>query len=275
LYAKIDFAFCVQNGQTILGCSANERNHHGRVATTGAQGKKSVPDAKRKKGIVKKSIAPINRPRPLHQEVVDRLRDMIIEGEIGIGDRLHEANLSEILNVSRTPLREAVKLLATEGLVELLPGRGARVAALSPDDIEELFEVIGGLERLAAELAATRMTARDLERLQRMHEKMSVHFDNGERHEYFAINHAIHEAIVAMAKNAMLTAAHTALMAKARRGRYTALASDARWTEAMGEHETLMDAFAKRDGKLAGEILLAHDIRTGKTTKELLRAKRL
>ncbi|MBB3459017.1 DNA-binding GntR family transcriptional regulator [Rhizobium sp. BK313] len=229
-------------------------------------------EAKRKKTTTARSIAPINRARPLHEEVVDRLRDMIIEGEIGVGDRLHEIGLSEILNVSRTPLREAVKLLATEGLVELLPGRGARVAALSPDDVEELFEVISGLERLAAELAAARMTARDLERLQRMHEKMAVHFQKGERHEYFAINHAIHEAIVAAAKNAMLSATHASLMAKARRGRYTALASDARWREAMAEHETLMQALAKRDGKLAGDILFEHDRRTGETTREILKS---
>jgi DNA-binding GntR family transcriptional regulator len=230
---------------------------------------------KRKKTTAGRSIAPINRARPLHEEVVDRLRDMIIEGEIAVGDRLHETALSEVLNVSRTPLREAVKLLATEGLVELLPGRGARVAALSPDDVQELFEVISGLERLAAELAAVRMTARDLERLQRLHEKMAVHFQNGERHEYFAINHAIHEAIVTAAKNTTLSAMHSSLMAKARRGRYTALASDARWKEAMGEHEALMQALAKRDAKLAGDILFQHDRRTGETTREILKSAKL
>jgi DNA-binding GntR family transcriptional regulator len=196
---------------------------------------------------------------------------MIIEGEIGIGERLNEGDLAETLHVSRTPLREAFKLLATEGLVELVPGRGARVAILSPDDIEDLFEVVSGLERLAAELAASRMTARDLERLQRMHEKMALHFQNGERREYFALNHSIHETIVAYAKNAMLSATHASLMAKARRGRYAALASDGRWKEAMAEHQALMDALAKRDGKLAGEILFAHDRRTGETTRDILK----
>ncbi|MDR3476254.1 MAG: GntR family transcriptional regulator [Devosia sp.] len=218
--------------------------------------------------------APIVRPRPLHEEVVDRLRDMIIEGEIEAGARLHEIDLSGILNVSRTPLREALKLLANEGLVDLLPGRGARVSTLSADRVRELFEVISGLERLAAELAAIRMTARDLERLKRMHTRMAAHFSAGERHEYFALNHEIHVAIVAAAKNEMLANAHAALMVKARRGRYTALASEARWKEAMAEHEALMDALGRRDGKAAGEILFQHDLRTGETTREMLEGER-
>jgi len=231
-----------------------------------------VLEAKRRKGLTAHTVVPINRARPLHEEVVDRLRDMIIEGELEIGERLHETSLSETLNVSRTPIREAVKLLATEGLVELLPGRGARVSALSPEGVVELFEVISGLERLAAELAAVRMHARDLDRLKRLHDKMSAHFEAGERHEYFALNHSIHMAIVAAAKNTTLVNTHSALMAKARRGRYTALASDLRWKEAMAEHEALMDAFAKRNGKLAGDILFEHDRRTGETTREILKS---
>lgn len=222
----------------------------------------------------RRPIMPIGRARPLHEEVVARLRDMIVEGEIKTGERLHEIGLSEVLNVSRTPLREALKLLANEGLVDLLPGRGARVSALSPESVGELFEVVSGLERLAAELAATRMTARDLERLQRMHDKMAGHFAAGERHEYFALNHEIHVAIVAASKNEILVNTHAGLMVKARRGRYTALASEERWKEAMGEHEALMEALRRRDGQRAGEILFQHDRRTGETTRDMLKAKR-
>jgi DNA-binding GntR family transcriptional regulator len=214
----------------------------------------------------------ISRARPLHEHVVDRLRDMIIEGEIAAGQRLHEISLAETLKVSRTPLREALKLLANEGLVELLPGRGAPVSTLTPDGVAELFEVISGLERLAAELAVLRMTARDLDRLRRMHERMAVHFEAGERREYFALNHRIHLAIVAGAKNPTLAATHATFMVKARWGRYTALASSDRWREAMAEHEALMAAFASRDAHRAGEILFEHDRRTGQTTRQLLLA---
>jgi DNA-binding GntR family transcriptional regulator len=137
-----------------------------------------------------------------------------------------------------------------------------------------MSNAISGLERLAAELAATRMTARDLERLQRMHDKMAAHFAAGERHEYFALNHDIHVAIVAGSKNETLAVTHAALMVKARRGRYAALASEQRWKEAMAEHEDLMEAFRRRDAKQAGEILFQHDRRTGQTTKEMLKAEK-
>jgi DNA-binding GntR family transcriptional regulator len=145
------------------------------------------------------------------------------------------------------------------------------VSRQTPESIAELFEVISGLERLAAELAADRMKARDFDRLRRAHDKMAMHFRAGERHEYFALNHQIHMMIVAAAKNETLTATHGALMTKARWGRYTALASAERWSEAMSEHEALMDALVRRDGKLAGEILFRHDRRTGETTKQMLK----
>lgn len=214
------------------------------------------------------------RQRPLHEAVVDRLRDMIIEGELRVGERLHEFNLAETLNVSRTPVREAVKLLATEGLVELLPGRGARVAALSAKTITDLLEVIGGIERHACELAAERMTARELAKLSRMHERMAGYHQAGNLHDYFKLNNEIHVAIVAAAKNATLATTHAALILKARRGRHAALASQARWAEAMAEHELLMKAFAERDGRKAGEIMLQHDLRTREVVQRILEASK-
>jgi DNA-binding GntR family transcriptional regulator len=221
----------------------------------------------------KKSAAAIQRQKPLHEAAVERLRDMIIEGDLAVGERLHDGYLAEILIVSRTPIREAIKLLASEGLVELLPGRGARVAALSIESVRELFEVIAGIERHACELAAVRMSSREIEKLQRMHERMAKHHRAGERHDYFKLNHEIHLAIVAASKNAILQSTHASLIVKARRGRYTALASQARWIEAMAEHELLMKAFGDRDGRKAGEIMLAHDRRTGAVVLQLLQGE--
>ncbi len=90
--------------------------------------------------LAKQTVSAVERPKPLHATVIERLRDMIVEGELATGERLHDANLAATLNVSRTPIREAIKLLATEGLVDLLPGRGARVSDLSIDDIMELLD---------------------------------------------------------------------------------------------------------------------------------------
>src|ERR1700727_1488998 len=129
----------------------------------------------------RRPVAAIVRPKPLHETVVERLRDMIVEGELASGERLHDANLAKILQVSRTPIREATKLLATEGLVDLLPGRGARVSELSSEDILDLFETIAGIERHACELAAERMSERDLDTLHPTHKRMAHPHAAGER----------------------------------------------------------------------------------------------
>ena len=98
-------------------------------------------------------VVPLPR-QGLHEEVVNRLRLRIVEGEIAPGAKLNERELSESLQVSRTPLREAIKMLAAEGLVELLPNRGAVAAQLGRQDVIDAFEVIAGLEGMSGELAA-------------------------------------------------------------------------------------------------------------------------
>src|SRR6202046_2325973 len=188
----------------------------------------------------RRPVAAIVRAKPLHETVVERLRDMIVEGELASGERLHDANLARILQGSRTPIREATKLLATEGLVDLLPGCGARVSELSIEDILDLFEAIAGVERHACELAAERMSERDLDKLQRAHKRMARHHSAGERQPYFKLNHEIHLAIVAASDNTILQSIHASLMTRARRARYAALSSQGRWGEAMAGHERRM-----------------------------------
>ena len=156
----------------------------------------------------RRPVGAIVRPKPLHETVAERLRDMIVEGELGSGERLHDANLARILQVSRTPVREATKLLAAEGLVDLLPGRGARVSELSIEDILDLFETIAGVERHACELAAERISGPDLDKLQRIHKRMARHHAANERQPYFKLNHEIHLAIVDASKNATLQTIH-------------------------------------------------------------------
>jgi len=214
----------------------------------------------------------IERPKPLHESVVERLRDMIVEGRLAVGERLHDANLAAMLQVSRTPVREAVKLLAIEGLVDLMPGRGARVSNFSIDDIKQLFEAIAGIERNACELAAERMTDRTLEKLQRLHERMARHHAASQRQPYFKLNHEIHLTIVAASNNAVLQAIHASLMTRARRARYAALSSQERWNEAIAEHEHLMAALAAHNARSAGEMMHQHDLGTALSIVASLRA---
>src|SRR3979490_569362 len=107
------------------------------------------------------AVSPISR-RPLHEETVDRMRDLIVQGRLSPGERLNERLLCEQLGISRTPLREAIKLLAAEGLVDLLPNRGAGVSALEPARLADTLKVMGALEGLAGELACRHATPKHI-----------------------------------------------------------------------------------------------------------------
>lgn len=206
----------------------------------------------------------------LHAQAIDRLRDMIVEGDLAPGTRVIEAELCEQLKISRTPLREALKVLAAEGLLDLLPHRGARVTEVTAEDATHLFELIAGLEGLAAELAAARMSGRELERLQAMHQRLERYHAARRRHDYFRTNQRIHHLIVGLADNPILTATHQRLLARARRARYLAILSEQRWDEAMREHAEGMAALAARDASRAATIWRRHTMRTGEVVREAL-----
>jgi DNA-binding GntR family transcriptional regulator len=212
------------------------------------------------------------RRRSLHAQAVQRLHEMIVTGELPPGARLGEVALSTILGISRTPLREALKSLAAEGLVALTPRRGARVAPLRPERAVALFRVLGSLEGLAAELAATRLEARDLARLERLHARMLAHHAAGDRRAYFRLNDRIHQLVLAFADNPVLGETHARLMVEARRGRYMAIISKERWDEAVGEHTALLAAFRAGDPDRAGRIWRRHLERTGEVVEATLRA---
>jgi DNA-binding GntR family transcriptional regulator len=206
--------------------------------------------------------------RSLHRDVADQIRDMIVEGELPPGERVNEGALSEQFGISRTPLREALKVLASEGLVELRPNRGTRVSAITPEEVGELFEAVSGIERMAGELAALRMTERDIERLKALHERMERHYEAGERHEYFRLNQQIHNTIVSLAGNSILEATHASLMVRVRRARYMAIQSPERWHESVQEHRAIMQALEARDSAGAGDLILNHVRRTGEVVKQ-------
>ncbi len=200
---------------------------------------------------------PIQR-RSLHAELADRLREMIVQGELEPGAKIPERELCEAFNVSRTPLREALKVLASEGFVILTPNRGAAVSKLTRADIEEAFPVIGALEALAGELACANATDDEIAHIARLHARMAAHHAAGERAPYFRLNEQIHDAIAAAARNPTLRQMQMSLANRVRRARYFANISQARWDQAMAEHEEINAALKARDGKRLAEILKRH-----------------
>jgi DNA-binding GntR family transcriptional regulator len=207
--------------------------------------------------------APAEAARPtasLHEGLLVALRDFIVEGNLADGARVPERALCERFNISRTPLREALKVLAAEGLIELLPNRGARVRELSPADIRELFDVMGGLEALAGRLACERISEAEFAEIERIHHDMYRFYLRRDMHGYFHCNQAIHQLIVAAAGNATLSATYAGLAGRIRRVRYSAnLAKDRdRLGEAMREHEAILDALRRRAGPELSDILFLH-----------------
>lgn len=208
-----------------------------------------------------------------HEELVARIRDMIVEGELAPGNRVSERALCERFAVSRTPLREALKVLASEGLLQLLPNRGARVVRLTERDVEEMFAVMGALEGLAGELAAERIADAEIAEIRALHYQMLLHHTRGELMPYFRLNQQIHAKILEASGNRTLVAQYRMLAGRIRRARYLANISRSRWDEAAEEHARILGAIEARDGAMLARILKAHLRNTCDTVKRAVAAE--
>ena len=195
----------------------------------------------------------------LHHGVLSSLRDLIVHNELAPGTRLTESVLCERLNVSRTPLREALKVLSHQGLVEILPNRGARVVKLTQEDVRHLFEVIGALESLAGRLACEHLTDAELCEIKAIHYQMQANYIRRDLPGYFRLNQAIHKRIVDAAQNPVLAATHENLNIRLLRARYLASQMDQdRWAAAMREHELIIDALRRRSADETADLLNQH-----------------
>lgn len=183
---------------------------------------------------------------------------MLIEGRWEAGSRVPELELAAELGVSRTPLREALKVLASEGLVELLPSRGAVVKVFTAAEAADILDCLGYLEARAARLMCDRAPAPALQGILRMHADMRGRFEARDRGAYFALNQQIHDAIVAAAGSPTLAELHRALSQRVKRLRFQGSHTSAHWQEAMAEHEAMAEAMAARDGARLAALLEAH-----------------
>ena len=186
--------------------------------------------------------------RTLHDEVVDRMRDMIVEGQLPSGSRINESEECQRLGVSRTPVREAIKTLASEGLIELVRNKGAVVKSLDVDQITEMLEAVAVLELFAARVGVTRSSDEEINEIVSMHKQMRSCFKAQDRLPYYKLNQSIHAAIVALAHNRAISLAHEALQMQLRRIRYVGNERPNSWSGAMREHEAMIKALKKREG---------------------------
>lgn len=196
--------------------------------------------------------------RNLYREVADRIRDLIEHGELMPGERISEKQLCEDFGVSRTPLREALKVLASEGLVELLPNRGARVMRLTLKKVKDTYDLMGALEGLSGELACQHISDEGIDNICALHERMLEHYRKRELQDYFRVNQQIHESILAASNNEVLQEMYNNLSQRVKRVRYSKKMTDSFWSKAVEDHENMIVALKKRDGPLLGQILRDH-----------------
>ncbi len=196
--------------------------------------------------------------KPLHEEVADRLRLMITEGELHAGSKLNERVLSEHLQVSRTPLREAIKMLAAEKLVDLVPNRGAVVAALNADTVLHLFELMSCLEGLSGELAAQRCDTATLSEIKALHFEMLAAHARSDLPLYYRCNKSIHEAINRAAGNPVLAETYDSINLRIQALRFRSNFNRDKWDRAMLEHQQMMDALSAKDGATLRLLLEQH-----------------
>ena len=205
----------------------------------------------------------VQKPKPLHQQVVDNLRDMIIESELAPGSRVPERELCEMFGISRTPFREALKVLESERLVELIPNRGAIVSQPTSELAEQEFELLVVLEAAAARWASERATDSEIDSLAEISNKMILHFENHDVARYFRVDQQFHQAIVNASKNENLIHVHKNLLMHLRRSRYHSLLGQGeRLRQSFVEdHREIIEAIRARDGKRAEQAILKHNRR--------------
>lgn len=196
--------------------------------------------------------------RYLHDEVADRLRELILAGELAPKARVNELELSQRFGISRTPLREAIKILATEGLLELLPNRGARVASLSDAEIDEVIEVVAGLEATAADLACRRITEKEIATIADLTDVMVRAWEREDEEAYFRLNREIHEAIMRASRNATLEGIYANLAGRIQRARYTAHKTAAQWRKAVDEHKEMVVLLTAREPEALAGLMRVH-----------------
>ncbi len=207
--------------------------------------------------LVGSEVARIDRPT-LHHVVVSRIRDMIIEGQLVVGKRIHEGQLGAQLGVSRTPLREALKVLANEGLVELVPSRGATVRKLTVKDAKDMLDVLVALEQIAGPITCRNATDAQICDVRRVHDEMLGFFVARNRLQYFKRNQQIHSALISLSGNESLALVYDILQSRMRRIRFIGDQKDESWSAAVHEHEEMIAALEARDGERLARATMNH-----------------
>ncbi len=191
-------------------------------------------------------------------EVAKRIREMIRKGALKKGDRIIESALCQSMGVSRTPLREALRVLNSEGLVELIPNKGSYVAQPSINDIGEMFYVMSLLEGACARICAKKLTSESLKALDDLCRQLEQYCEKEDRENYMAVNQRYHSLVQELAGNKVLLEIINGLRQKILLYRYRQIYEPNRLLESMKEHHDLQEAFRERNSAAAERCMKKH-----------------
>ena len=205
-------------------------------------------------------MAAIEQPssQNLHEATFQTLKSLLVEGKIAPGSKLNERELAESLNVSRTPIREAIRRLAADGLVELIANRGAIAVQLSIEDVIHTFDVIAELEGYSGELAAQNISDQALTELEALQYEMMASYARRDLSSYYRLNLNIHRAINQAANNPVLSQLFTQVNARIEALRFRSNQDGVKWEKAVGEHQEMLEALKARDSARMRKVMIQH-----------------
>jgi DNA-binding GntR family transcriptional regulator len=194
----------------------------------------------------------------LPEVIFQKLRSLLVEGKIAPGSKLNERELAESLHVSRTPIREAIRRLAAEGLVELITNRGAIALQLSLEDVVHTFDVIAQLEGFSGELAANNISDATLSELEALQYEMMASYARRDLSSYYKLNLRIHHLINQAANNPILSRLFSQANARIEALRFRSNQDGVKWEKAVEEHQEMLEALKARDGVRMRKIMISH-----------------
>jgi len=220
-------------------------------------------------------MAVIEQPNSqnLHEAIFQKLRLLLVEGKIAPGSKLNERELAESLNVSRTPIREAIRRLAADGLVELIANRGAIAVQLSITDVIHTFNVIADLEGFSGELAANNISDTALSELEALQYEMMASYARRDLYSYYKLNLRIHHLINQAANNPVLAKLFSQVNAQIEALRFRSNQDGVKWEKAVEEHQEMLDALKARDSGRMRKIMIQHVQNKRDVVVQLLKAE--
>jgi DNA-binding GntR family transcriptional regulator len=210
----------------------------------------------------KRTVNGLN-PESLTEGIVRTIREAITLGRWKPEEKIIEVELADQMGVSRSPIREALRILANEGLVTLVPRKGAKVSKISLKDLKEIYAIRANLESMAAKIAAVNLRNDEIKRMESLHEKMLLKTRKNDVEGIFRLNEKFHLCILKAGDNEQLIEVNKSLKIRSQRFRMAILSLPDRLVEALDEHHRILEALKGRDALLAEELVKAHIHRAG------------